>query len=68
MNNETKFTPGPWESVPHSTTGDCWIRIKTDKKCNSLDVATTGHEGYFRKADADLIAAAPELYECVNAR
>ena len=58
--NETKFTPGPWLFSSYKS-GNSVIVI--DGK--EFDVATVNYPN--RDANAHLIAAAPELYEALDA-
>jgi len=74
MSNETKFTPGPWTSNPAVSClrGDLFYISQEDGAPyteNYSDVCQT-HEGedlYVQKANAHLIAAAPEMYEALRA-
>lgn len=68
MNNETKFTPGPW-TVSEYTNYDGWSVFADVIGCvaerwpaytMSEDQKTEAH------ANARLIAAAPELYEALK--
>jgi hypothetical protein len=64
--SETKFTPGPWRLADHSYTfiiskpGDGYI---TRDVCR-MDASTMS--AFQQKANAHLIAAAPELYEALE--
>ena len=69
MNNETKFTPGPWTAnESESVLGGNMLYISQDEGAPYTeyysDVCQT-HEGEdldVQKANARLIAAAPEMY------
>ena len=67
MAQETKFTPGPWS---------CFYKHKYDEWHVSMPVAGSsmraglcddGIESPNREADAHLIAAAPDMYEALEA-
>ena len=71
--SETKFTPGPWRVC--NGYGRVWIDAP-DTKYSERDREYTriilGGDDYedckeVRSADAHLIAAAPELYDALNA-
>lgn len=59
-----KHTPGPWELFP---VGDGIVKLAP--AYNGVSILTVAYEGdttfgaVFKKGDADLIAAAPELLE-----
>lgn len=60
---DTRFTPGPWYAIPHAEWSGACYRIDNNPK------ARWGHFNqiaYARKANAHLIAAAPELYEALK--
>lgn len=59
MENKTKFTPGPWEVI---TTGRNCPEIKAGEK--SIALVNEGLNIW--RTNAQLIAAAPELYECLD--
>jgi hypothetical protein len=62
MNNETKHTPGPWE-IGKSSGGDFTI-YRYESNTHIGEVYSTLHgDGERGKANAALIAAAPELLE-----
>lgn len=66
--SETKFTPGPWEVVsrfvgPLVIVADCPAEIDRSGK---IEVAHVGAETFaMAAANAELISAAPELYEAL---
>lgn len=61
MSTETKFTPGPW----HDGGEHGWSSAVFD--ANGLPIAFCSVPGQgSRKANARLIAAAPELYEALD--
>lgn len=76
----SKFTPGPWEVVRSATTGPMaknWREIRAGHHAVvrpdyfTKTIMSTGeaehHSGVWMTAeDADLIAAAPDLYEVVR--
>ena len=57
MSQRTKWTPGPWRHV--STLGG-WDGVKEDAGPSNICLLS-----FNNPANADLIAAAPELYEAV---
>ena len=59
MSNETKWTPGPWECNPSAFMSD-----HSDTRTYFV-VTGKGLAGR-EKANAQLIAAAPYLYEALN--
>ncbi|GAA0586355.1 hypothetical protein ACFQH5_20465 [Halomonas salifodinae] len=74
MSNEPKWTPSPWDSTDHGvgelvvfchrTEDAICILDDTDHTYAWPDGYSTSHEAV---ANAHLIAAAPELYECLQA-
>lgn len=68
--SETRFTPGPWKSdfwgvVWRDPFKDSDGRIIHQPVCDATVPASLGLEE--RKANAHLIAAAPEMYAALNA-
>lgn len=58
MTDRTKHTPGPWRVENSLKNGfEVWAPIDG----GSMRVAVTGHAYTFDKANAGLIAAAPEM-------
>ena len=71
---ETKFTPGPWKSVQiegwefavRAGGTVCNIKQKIDFQVeDSVDRTIQGRSENRMRADAHLIAAAPEMYEAL---
>ncbi len=73
--SKTRFTPGPWAYRPHEF--DDWGVVKTDKFtiCQARDQNQLDDDilNQHRRAGTDpweanarLIAAAPDLYECLE--
>jgi len=61
---ENKHTPGPWRVK--DVQPDAWTRqVWTDESHGSVMIATTG--GIDKEANAALIAAAPDMYEALEA-
>ena len=62
---EASFTPGPWEVRPDGFVGygHCVVRPAGDAELGNWMMA----ERIRREEDANLIAAAPELYEALAA-
>ncbi len=82
MSNETKFTPGPWHIDGQQTRGNCplhenhgiYIRFLPDQGYAVCEVfrydrddAGDGINDAHARANAALIAAAPELYAALEA-
>lgn len=68
MKNETKHTPGPWIVSEHKAHNGCF-QIKSFSKFEHrafLVTETPSWDGVEDKANARLIAAAPDLYEAVQ--
>ncbi|GEK49210.1 hypothetical protein PRZ61_10655 [Halomonas pacifica] len=64
MSNETKWAPGPWRCDQRQI-----IAPRSEESRGGL-VATcrgSGHTRSIANANARLIAAAPELYDCLQA-
>lgn len=61
---ETKFTPGPWFISKKFVVGP---RDQEDGQSYGMIVGVADVYGENRSADAHLIAAAPDLYEVVEA-
>lgn len=67
MTNETKHTPGPWELVSLSGYGSPFsIRMPYIEGMAKPDQKHYGVQSIRRREDAQLIAAAPELYEALE--
>ena len=69
--SETKFTPGPWEAKNEEISGvidPIYFTITAGKGycVHSEQNAGFALRGYMNKANADLIASAPELYEALE--
>ena len=65
--SEPKFTPGPWIAVSRGCFGE--THEADVHECAKWDVDMDDGEfmrGNFRMEDANLIAAAPELYEALR--
>lgn len=62
-----KATPGPW-MIKQSFGADEFRVMREDRGVNSLRVVRLDRDkaGGFSRADAHLIAAAPELYEALD--
>lgn len=63
--NELKWTPGPWAVV--NTNWEPWpdaVEVNAD---NEVICFTGGHDAERQKANARLIAAAPDLAEALEA-
>ena len=58
--SECKWTQGPWIKV----TGKTYCAVRSDSGVIA-DMRMAG--GYYNTFDADLIAAAPDLYEALDA-
>lgn len=58
----TKFTLGPWRSVPTTTHGIDPVTIRRDIVSDGAEFAPAFVAGDITPEDAALIAAAPELY------
>ena len=73
MSAETKFTPGPWVADYHGSRGHI-KSVPTDSKPGVTPTPTVCRYDYTapsisnesKKANAHLIAAAPELYEALS--
>ena len=61
MSTETKWTPGPWSPYHGGDTNLWWI-VYDHEGCE-----LGSGDGGFDEGDANLIAAAPELYEALEA-
>lgn len=61
--NNSEYTPGPWHVAPMSPT---WVGTKYSEHIASTDTFDTEDEDE-QKANARLIAAAPELLEALIA-
>lgn len=57
-NNETEFTPGPWRI--YVTSSDITV------ESNTIDICEIEWPNDEEVANAFLIAAAPDLYECLQ--
>ena len=79
MQNETKFTPGPWEKVYRLNSigeplknGRYVIRQMGDSKREDFYIAESPYAAHrggdvaVHEANAHLIAAAPDLYEALS--
>lgn len=60
---KTKHTKGPWNVYTMGT--DKLFGICTDRT-ERMETDITRHTSIIKKADADLIAAAPEMLEAMN--
>jgi hypothetical protein len=58
----SEFTPGPWRVIPWEEKA---IRIVPDAYIGPVG-EVFGHKGQPMKANANLLAAAPELYEALD--
>jgi len=75
MATETKFTPGPWIKKTHHRVGRDWDGNPKKIPCwyisaeNDVGIAVQPSYSYPRdeEANANLIAAAPDLYEALAA-
>lgn len=61
-NPKTQFTPGPWLSDEDGA----WIRQGTDGVWVAFTCEQLGSFGRVQKANAHIIAAAPEMYEALS--
>lgn len=65
---ETKFTPGPWVAVDEGRGRDRnWCVMVPEESRFGPYIATIHNTADHAKANAHLIAAAPELYEALEA-
>lgn len=55
--SEPKFTPGPWKAEKCTCGHEC---------CTKYNINISGANGMFDKDDANLIAAAPEMYTALS--
>jgi hypothetical protein len=67
---DPKWTPGPWRTAAHGsrvwgTDGKGWVEVAQVGNFSDKELLPTNEERW--KADANLMAAAPELYEALNA-
>ena len=61
---DVKFTPGPWRAVPLHT---CWSIRARDRSIGHLNHGGHGFGPEVKQADANLIAASPDLYDALAA-
>lgn len=62
----SKHTPGPW-TIEETTLGSFWVRQSGGPGAFSITlIGTDGSETHNRKANARLIAAAPDLLESLE--
>lgn len=71
MTSDRKWTPGPWSLEKPNR---AWIGVSSEKHCNLAKVVwrmsddrLLGRNSPEKEANAHLIAAAPELYEALEA-
>jgi hypothetical protein len=71
--SETKFTPGPWSAVNVGTKDEPMMSVKASRISgrqlrHEVAICATGDSPQeMENANAHLIAAAPELYEALDA-
>lgn len=63
MNQNTKHTPGPWKASAYSHVMGCLIDTENERIAAVIPVDKAGDK---TKANAALIAAAPELLEALQ--
>jgi len=68
---ETKWTPGPWEFAEWNTGRsfyDCWGLFGNDGQPLGVNVDSCGYINTLEecKANATLVATAPELYDALD--
>lgn len=61
---ERKWTPGPWFAVQPENANGWWV-VSTD--VDGYDTIDESGDGGFEEQTAHLIAAAPDLYEALDA-
>lgn len=67
MGYETKWTPGPWHAkLLHNNYDGYGIMHNVEGGTRRVDRYSKGTAGVFSKADACLIAAAPELVKALE--
>ncbi len=65
--SNTKFTPRPWEYFLDTQDGDKFTICTEDKEYIASTYALQNDDGgYIENANADLIAAAPDMYEALK--
>ena len=62
MSNETKWTPGPWGKHHNG----CYWDVGVKQECSVIQIHPSTCIGVQMEADANLIAAAPELYDALD--
>lgn len=65
MGSEVKFTPGPWIALPNAPRADDYWRV-SDREDFVCQMFSERCEFENAKANAHLIAAAPDLYEALK--
>lgn len=65
MSDTPKHTPGPWEALPYTGAGEygSYAILPCDLRLRSINPDIAAVE---QKADAELIAAAPEMLEALK--
>lgn len=61
--SDQKFTPGPWVIFPKSINNAVFQAVGRDNGDDSISGIT---DAVFRRADASLLAAAPDLYAALD--
>jgi hypothetical protein len=66
MSDTPKHTPGPWEALPYTGAGEfgSYAILPCDLRLRSVNPDIAAVE---QKADAELIAAAPEMLQALKA-
>jgi len=67
MAQETKFTPGPWVSFYKRKYDEWHVSMPAEGSFMKAGLCPDGIESPNREADAHLIAAAPDMYEALEA-
>lgn len=64
--NEKKFTPGPWERSGANIYAESWAGDRNANGCVFVGCATEDRTPFEVEANADLGAAAPDLYDALE--